>query len=71
MSMESYKDELGSDIELLEAKTANARKAVEQAEANLANADEDNKELWENRVSQRRAELEGLEKELEEMSSGV
>ena len=69
--MESYKDELGSDIELLEAKTANARKAVEQAEANLANADEDNKELWENRVSQRRAELEGLEKELEEMSSGV
>jgi hypothetical protein len=71
MGMESYKDESGADAELLEAKVNNARQSVEQATVELDSADEHKKEIWQNRVYQRREELIRLEKELEDMGAGV
>lgn len=71
MGMESYKDESGEDAELLQAKVNNARKSVEMAEIELATADEDNKDIWKNRIDLRTRELDKLEKELEDMSAGV
>ena len=69
--MESYKDESGADTELLEAKVKNAQQTVEQAEIELMTADEHNKDIWQNRVDQRKAELTRLEKELEDIGAGV
>jgi len=71
MGMESYKDESGADAELLEAKVSNVRKSVEQAEIELEATGEGDKEIWQNRVNQRREEFARLEKELEDMGAGV
>jgi len=71
MGMESYKDKSGEDAELLEAKVSNVRKSVEQAEIELEATGEGDKEIWQNRVNQRREELARLEKELEDMGAGV
>jgi len=71
MGMESYKDEIGGGAELLEAKVKNAQQSVEQGEIELAAADENKKDIWQNRIDQRRQELESLQRELENMSNGV
>ena len=51
--------------ELLKARVESARKAVEQAEDELNKAEGDQIELWKNRLSQRKEDLQRL---MDEMS---
>jgi hypothetical protein len=54
--MESFDG--GVDIELLKARVENQRRSVEQAEQELRGATPEKSSIWENRLNQRRSELE-------------
>jgi len=65
--MAYFKRDVGREdrSELLKARVESARKAVEQAEDELNKAEGDQIELWKNRLSQRKEDLQRL---MDEMS---
>ena len=69
--MESYKGELGSEVELLLARIDNAEKAVAQAEADFNQATESDKEIWQNRLNQRNEVVQRLKAELDSLKPTV
>ena len=69
--MESYKGELGSEVELLLARIDNAEKAVAQAEADFNQATESDKEIWQNRLNQRNEVAQRLKAELDSLKPTV
>lgn len=63
---ETLMPDMGVDEQgqLVQARRENAQRSIEQAEQMLSQAtDPDQRAIWENRLAQRRAELEGFEQE--------
>lgn len=63
MLSEFLKPEEKRDV--LKSRLENQKRQIEEAEANLAEAEGDAKTLWEHRIAQYKEELQRIESELE------